>query len=375
MSPQQTPSSNGSRPPPRENPDLVGHPGAERTLLEAFRSGRLAHAWLICGRRGIGKATLAFRFARYVLARGAGEGDGGLFGDALPADEPDSLFVAPDDPLFRRVAAAGHADLLSVERTLNEKGKLRTEIIVDDVREIGSFLSLTAAEGGWRVIVVDCADEMNIHAANAVLKVLEEPPSRALMLLVSHSPGRLLPTIRSRCRRLRLEALDADTVAALVAKYRPGTPDDEAAGLARLSEGSIGRALSMAEEGGLDFFRDMVGLLETLPRLDGEALHRFADRVAKAGADEAFHTVSDLMRWWLGRLILFKAGKVVPDGGATADERALIERLSQTGSLDRWLEVWEKVTVLLARADGANLDRRQVVLNIFFSLETAVRPL
>ncbi len=364
--------SDNGWPPPRKNPDLVGHDEAERLLLEAFDSGRMAHAWLICGHRGIGKATLAFRFARFVLARGGGEA-GGLFGDSLPAATPGSLYIPPDDPVFHRVAAAGHADLLTVERTLNDKGKLRNEIIVDDVRRIGSFLSLTAAEGGWRVVVIDCADEMNVSAANAALKVLEEPPRRALLLLTSHNPGRLLATIRSRCRRLRLTSPDEATVAALIGKYRPETQPDEATQLARLCEGSIGRALALAEEGGLEFYGDLLGLLETLPELDVQSLHRFADRVAKADALEAFATLSDLLRWWLERLILFAAGEDAR--GARDGERALMERLSQTASLDRWLEVWEKVSGLLARTDGANLDRKQVVLNVFLSLETAVRPL
>ena len=376
MSPERTPpgeapSGEDGPPPPRKNPDLVGHGAAEGVLLEAFNAGRLAHAWLISGPRGIGKATLAFRFARFLLARG-----GGSAGSLFAEPPPDTLYVAPDLPMFRRAAAGAHADLLTVERGWDEKkGRLRTEIVVDDVRAVGQFLGLTAAEGGWRVVVIDSADEMNRNAANAVLKVLEEPPRRAVLLLVSHGPGRLLPTIRSRCRRLVLKPLEDDLVASLVAKYRPALAAEDVAELTRLSEGSVGRALALAADGGLELYRNLVDLLESLPGLDVAALHAFGDRVAKPGADDAFRVVGDLVRWWLGRLILFGArgGKDAGEG-MPGRERALIERLFRAGGLDRWLEVWEKTNRLLAQAEESGLDRKQVVLSVFLTLDSAVRP-
>ena len=180
-------------PVPRENPHLVGHELAAGALVEAWGSGRLAHAWLIAGPRGIGKATLAYRFARFVLAGGEGGGN-------------DGLAMAPEHPVFQRAAAGGHSDLAVIERGLGDRGRLRAEIVVDDVRKANAFLSLTAGEGGWRVVIVDAADEMNRNAANALLKRLEEPPSRVLFLLVSHAPSRMPATLRSRCRLLSLVA-------------------------------------------------------------------------------------------------------------------------------------------------------------------------
>src|SRR3954452_6878723 len=203
-------------PSPRATADLVGHAAAEAGLLKARESGRLAHGWLITGPPGIGKATLAFRFARFVLAGGAGEG--ALFG-AMPAS---SLALPADHPVFRQVAAAGHPDLLTIERLADEKsGKLKTSIAVEQVRKIADFLHLTAGAGGWRVVIVDTVDDLNANAANAMLKILEEPTRRALLLLVCNAPGGVLPTIRSRCRRLDLAPLAETEIDALLARLRP----------------------------------------------------------------------------------------------------------------------------------------------------------
>jgi DNA polymerase III subunit delta' len=365
-------------PSPRENPDLAGHENAESTLSDAFESGRMHHAWLLCGPRGIGKATLAFRFARYVLS-GGGAGEepapaaGSLFGDDLPVETGGGLFVSPQNPVFRRAASGGHADLLTVERGLNDQGKPRTVIVVDDVRGVGSFLRLTSAEGGWRVVVIDSADEMNISAANAVLKVLEEPPARALLLLVSHNPGYLLPTIRSRCRRLIVKPLGDGVVSDLLEKYRPDIAPGDAAELARLSEGSIGKALTLAGEGGLDLYRTVIGLLETLPNLNVSDLHDLGTKLARPGADAAFRTVSDLLRWWLGRLIVLAAGGNQPWMAEATAELDLMKRLAGAAPLERWLEVWEKINHLFGRVDTANLDRKQVILNVFLFLEGVAR--
>ena len=365
----------GELPSPRENPRLLGHESAEQTLRDAFDGGRLAHAWLFCGPRGVGKATLAYRFARFVLAAPA-EAAGGLFGDALPTEPPDDLHMDEDHPVFRRVASAGHADFLTIERGFDEKrGKRRTEIIVDDVRGIASFLGLTPAEGGWRVVVIDSADEMNRNAANAVLKVLEEPSPRTLLLLVSHNPGGLLPTIRSRCRRLTLKPLSEHRLAAVLNEFAPDLGETDARTLAHLAEGSVGRALTLAGEGALDLYREMIGLFEPLPEMDVPALHALAERLGRTNAEEAFRIVSGFLVWWLGRMIVFTAAPEKRTASTLPEtEKALMDRLVSAGGLDRWLEVWEKISRLLDRADEVNLDRRQVVLDSFLMVRAAARP-
>jgi len=338
-------------PAPRANPEFVGHPLAELALLRAWQSNRLHHAWLVTGPRGIGKATLAFRFARHVLA---GE-DRGLFADATG-----TLDVPRTAPVFRQVASGGHPDLLTIERTYDEKNKrMRTLIVVDHVREINWFLHLKAALGGWRVVIIDGAEDMNPSAANALLKILEEPPPRALVLMVSHSPGELPPTVRSRCRRLALAPLDVRAMRELVAHYCPDLPEADRDLLIRLAEGSIGRAIEIAAAGGLDLYRSIAGQLLQLPKLDVAALHALGDRLSHRDAPELFRLATELLEAWIGRLI-----RVAATGQGTADvidgEGRQFAELARRRSLDQWLELWEKLNRLFARAESANLDRKQV---------------
>ncbi|MFO1059289.1 MAG: DNA polymerase III subunit delta' [Dongiaceae bacterium] len=355
--------------PPRANPELIGHAAAERALADAYASGRLAHAWLIAGPRGIGKATLAFRFARWLLAGGAaGEGPG-LFGAPAPSSD---LAVPAEDPVFRLVASGGHPDLLTVERSVDEKSeRLRTEITVADVRAVGGFLRLTPAMGGWRIVVVDGADEMNRNAANALLKLLEEPPGRSLLLLVCHAPGQLLPTIRSRCRRLDLPPLGEEDLARLLAARCPALDAEDRALLVRLAEGSIGRALDLAAEGGAELQRIIGGMLAALPRSDTAALHALGDRMGRSGGEALFRTATVLLQGWLARLIRLGAAAPLPE--VAPGEAAAMRRLLAAGSLDQWLSLWEKTQRLVAQTDAVNLDRKHVWLTLLLDIEAVAR--
>ena len=354
-------------PPPWRNDRLLGHDPAEQTLLAAHGSGRLHHAWLLAGPRGIGKATLAWRFARFLLA---GQAQGGLFGSA-----PANLDVPAEAPGRALIDARSHPDLFHLRRTLNpDTGRMRAEIAVDDVRELGTFMHLTPALGQWRVAIVDAADEMNRNSANAVLKILEEPPPNAVLLMVTHAAGRLLPTIRSRCRRLSLQPLSHGIVLRLLEQYAPSVPVEERTMLARLSEGSIGRALELSGAGSLELYREMVDVLATLPDLDMPRLHGFAERFARRGeeANAAWRSLNYLFDSWLKGLARQAAvgqetAPVVPS------ERGLRARLLAAASLDRWIEAWEKVADLLSRADAVNLDRKQTVLGSFLLLQSAMR--
>lgn len=350
---------------PRANPDLLGHEAAEAELLAAHAQGRLAHAWLIGGPKGVGKATLAYRFARYVLRQGVGGGPD-LFGAA-----PASLYVAPDDPVFHRVAAGGHADLMSLEREPGDRGGLRSVIVVEQVRALGEFFALTAAEGGWRVAVIDSADEMNPAAANALLKLLEEPPPQSLVLLVAHAPSRLLPTIRSRCRRLTLRPLPEALVAEILGRHRPEIPEPDRQALARLAEGSPGRALALAEQGGLSLYAELVRLLQALPALPPLELHALSDRLARREQEAAYRTWLDLLGLWLGRLV--RAGVGLAEADAVPGEGALAARLLSHAGPARWAAAWEEIRGLASRTDAVNLDRKQMALQALLTLEKAAR--
>ncbi|MHA1571179.1 MAG: DNA polymerase III subunit delta' [Alphaproteobacteria bacterium] len=344
---------------PRQTSTLIGHDEAEAIFTRAWAGGRLAHGWLISGPAGIGKATLAWRIARY----------------ALNLARTPSLAIDPQSATFRQIAAGAHPDCRLVRRSINPKSrpaKLRGEIAVDDIRALGPFLRRTAAQGGWRVVVIDTADEMNDSAANALLKLLEEPPPQVLLLLVSHAPSRLLPTIRSRCRTLPLRPLSDSQVSQVIAPHAGASdiPAEDLATIARMAEGSPGRALALIERGGLAAYRDLLGLMATLPDLDIDRLLNLADGFASAKGEGAYRTYTELLLWWLTSLV--RAGARRTDASILPEEREIRERLL-SGGLDPWLSVWEKTRDLFARADRVNLDRKQVVLNVYFALAEAAR--
>lgn len=343
---------------------MLGHEAAETTILSAWNQGRFAHSWLISGPRGIGKATLAYRLARFVLAGG---GAGNLFG------EPDSLAIAEDDPVFRRIAGNAHTDFKVVERNYDAKrDRRRDEIVVDDVRGLVSFFSMTAAEGAWRVAIVDSADEMNRNAANALLKTLEEPPTHGLVILIAHVPGRVPATLRSRCRRLSLHPLSPDLVGQIVAQQRPDIVEDKRQALGRLANGSPGEALALADSGGLALYEEIVGLISGLPAVDMLAVHKLGDRLNRREAGDTFRTVANLLPRWLERMIYGAATGSFPPPVVSGEDE-IMARLAQTGSLERWCEVWEKVRDLLSATNAVNLDRKQVLLNVFSTLQSTSR--
>lgn len=356
-------------PEPRFNPYLVGHETAEREFLAAWEGGRLAHAWLIAGPRGIGKATLAYRMARYALSQGPGTSGNDLFG-APP--KPTSLAMSPEEPVFRRVASLGHADFRIVERPWadNKQTKRKTVIGVDEVREIGGFFAMTPAEGGWRAIIIDAADDMNVNAANAVLKVLEEPPERALLFLIAHNADRLLPTIRSRCRRLDLRPLHERQVTGLLNRYSPDLPPAAVGALAVLGDGSIGRALELADEGGVELFQALMALLADIPKLNTARLHSLADQALRG---DAFRTLTGLLSWWLARIVAAGArGTLDAVSEIVPGERTLARRLLAAATPAVWADVWDKIGGLARRTEAVNMDRKRSLMLMLWSVEQAV---
>jgi DNA polymerase-3 subunit delta' len=330
---------------PRASSALVGHEAAEHLLLDAYRSGRMPHAWLIGGPAGIGKATLAYRAARFVLAHPEPR--------LSAVQAAQSLFVDPSHPVFHRVAAEAHSDLLALFRTAGDSGKLRTVITVEQVRRTVSFFGSTAGEGGWRVCIVDAADHLSAEAANALLKVIEEPPARSLFFLISAAPGRLFATIRSRCRRLNLRPLDASQVAEVVGEAAGRAADDaDLRAAVESAGGSPGRALALLEGKTLALRGRVLGLLAQLPGLDPTGMHALGEEMA--GTDPAplvmfMDTVAD----WLSA--------------------RLKEPMSELGRLARVAEVWEKVHRAARDVETYNLERKPLVFSVFGWLAEATR--
>jgi DNA polymerase-3 subunit delta' len=333
---------------PRETTELFGHRHAETAMLNAYRSGRIPHAWLIGGAIGIGKATLAYRMARFVLAHGNP--------NAPEVPRADTLWVDPSDPVARHVAAGAHGGLLTLERTLNDKGVMRTVITVDETRETISFFGSTAAVGGWRVCIVDTVDELNPNAANALLKILEEPPQQSLFFLVSHAPARVLPTILSRCRKLLLRPLATDDVIRAAAQAADIAADDPVlAEAAEAAEGSVARALTLLGGDALKLHQRTAGLLATLPRVDPRELHALGDALGGSDRVALAAFIDSVDRWVSDRLRV--------DG---ADANANLPRLA------RLAEVWEKINSAARDTEAYNLERKPLVFSVFGLLAEAV---
>jgi len=354
-------------PPPRETALLVGHGAAEQNFLTAYRSGRIPHAWLIGGEAGIGKATLAYRMARFVLAHPD---------SSHPAvTAAASLALDPAHPTARRVAGNAHSDLLVLERTEGENGKMRTVITVDQVRRLVTFFGSTAGEGGWRVCIVDSADELKYpEGSNALLKMLEEPPARALFLLVSHAPGRLLPTMRSRCRRLALKPLAPDEVArAATAVLGPGAEAAHIKQAAEAAGGSVARALSLAGGPRLELRQRVARMLDALPAADAAALHAVGDQLDR-GDRGLFAVFVDAVRDWLSARLDRDAAGLRVHAADGADGNGAIERARRAAALARLArtaDLWDRLNRQAREAETYNLDRKPVVFAIFGLLAEA----
>jgi DNA polymerase-3 subunit delta' len=315
---------------PRETHRLIGQDEALARAARAIRSGKPPQAWLITGPPGIGKATFAYRVARYLLAFGA------------TADGPADLSVPENNAASIQVSSASHPGMLVLKRGLNDAGKLMTVLSVDEIRKLGGFFGMTSGAGGWRVAIVDTADDMNDAAANALLKLLEEPPSRAMLLLIANVPGRLLPTIRSRCQRLNLRPLDEALIESELAKLVPDLKQKDRASIARLSGGSIGLALQLAGGEGVSLAGEADALIEHAVAPDFPALLSFADKLNRMtdGLDNFGAFLSQALM-----------------------DRIRARALKNPARLDRWIEAWEKLERNFARTSGLHLDPRQTLLS------------
>ena len=337
----------GEAPHPRDTMGLVGQAPAEASLLESYRTGRLAQAWLIGGREGIGKATLAWRMTKFLL----GNPD-----PRLPSvQRATDLSVDPDSPAVRRVHSLSHGDVGLLRRSWNEKTKKHfTEIRIDDVRDVLDLFRQASGEGGWRVAIVDCAEDLNRSSANALLKMIEEPPPRSLFLIVAHKPAQVLPTIRSRCRRLLLEPLTDAEVAEAVRGTGAvtGQQTSEIAAAAAKAGGSVREALRLLDGGGLELTRRLEGLFSRLPDVDWTSVHTLADNVAARDKTSEYEALLNGVYDWLD---------------------ACVQAGGPPRRLAPFAEVWEKTAAAARETEALNLDRRPLILSIFADLSSAAR--
>jgi DNA polymerase-3 subunit delta' len=347
---------------PREVESLYGHDAAVAEFTHSLGSGRLHHAWLIVGPEGVGKATLAYRLARAVLAHG---------------DEGAAhVSISVDDPVFRKVAGLAHPNLLLIRRSWNDKTKRYSQWIgVEEVRRLRNFLGHSAGESGWRVVIVDRADDLNQNAANALLKALEEPPPRTLFLLVATAEGRIPVTIRSRCRVRRVAALGAkeleEAVQAALARDEREVDAETLRTALELSQGSVRRALELATGEGIALHREILATFAKLPELDGAAAHRLAERLGGFGSDgERLELFLSLLLGLMERLIRTAA---TGDGAVGEEEEKLARSLLDRERLPQWVETWEAIGLAKVDAASLNLDRSLLVLETLYRLQQVTR--
>ena len=350
-------------PHPRETAAVFGHEAAEQMMADALQSRTLHHAWLITGAEGIGKATFAYRVARAALAR---PDERGLFGGGLDVD--------PTTAAHRQVSSLSHPGLVVIRRAYDQKAKrFSASISVDEVRRLKAFLALSAEEGGRRVVIVDSADEMNLNAANALLKSLEEPPPRTIFLIVSSSPGRLLATIRSRCRTLPLAPLASRdlkraSLAALVSAGKSEIPEAAFAALETLATGSVRRLLALQDGGGIALQAKIDKLFASLPAGDARAAHALSDELAPAAQEQKFALFYELFLASLQRLV-----KAEATGQGAKPDLATAARVIGPARLATFAGLWETLARDKADALALNLDRKSLILAAISRLEAASR--
>lgn len=321
-------------------PVIVGHAEALRQIAEAFASARMHHAWMISGIEGIGKTTLAYHIAHHALSGGSNQAGN----------------IDLNHRVAKLITAEAHPDMLVVRRAADEKtGELRSVIVVEDALKIASFLHKTSTHGGWRVVIIDEAHHLNRFGMNAILKILEEPPPRTLILITVTTPGVLLPTIRSRCRILQLSPLNSECMLKLLMRHKPDLKEHDVTQLIELSGGSIGFALKIIQTETLPLYSEMLDIIKNIPKFDVSRLHKLAEQVGKKSDADSFDVLTTLLAEHLRRL---------------AYQQALAD--TKAGYLDRKIQLWDKVRATLALADTGSLDRKVAFINAITDIKASL---
>ena len=351
-------------PHPRETGAIFGHVEAQAAFQQAFTSGRLHHAWMLTGPKGVGKATLAWRLSRFLLA--TPNDDGGMFA----APPPETLDIPPENPISRRLLQLAEPRHFLLRRGPNDKETARSQVItVDEVRKMKSFFALSAADGGRRTAIIDAVDEMNSNAANALLKLLEEPPANVTLFLISHQPARLLPTIRSRCRELRLSPLGPQDLADALTQAGGDIDPKDRTALAELSGGSVGEAFRLTNLDGLKYYTALTRLFGTLPRLDRPQALALADLASARGATEIFDLLVTLIDVFLARLARTGATGQTPPEAAAQESQLLLRLAPHPHAARAWAELAQTLSARARRGKAVNLDPAALLMDILLKID------
>ena len=359
---------------PKNNPILVGQGHAERQFLSDFASGRLHHTWLITGPKGIGKATLAYRVARFILSKSASKSQSeiSLFDQKSDLDAENQeensrakLYVPPESLIFNSISLGTNPDFLSLERVVDPKSKKFSNNIPignmnnpekSSARFLTNFLRKTVSNGGYRVAIIDAADDLREDAQNALLKTIENPPSYSLLLLVSHNPARLLPTIRSRCRLLRLFPLSKKNIGEVINFFNIGLDNNDLDSLYRISNGSVGNLIDIADSSGIEVFRLTNDIFSDPISLNIQVLEELLSLVVKDRTGKAFQTVHILLSHWLA-------------------EKAKVEAVGAVHNIrrDQWVSQWQEMNHLFRQTENVNLDKKQTIFTTFMKISSLCR--
>jgi len=354
---------------PSEALAVIGHQNAEDSFVDAINKGRLHHAWMITGPKGIGKATFAWRIAKYLLCSPIKEEGASLFSDTPGVIE--TLDIDPHHPVLRRIQAGSEGRLSIVRRPFDAKRKLfKAQITIEEIRKLKSFFALSAADGGRRVVIIDAADDMNVNAANALLKVLEEPPQHTILLLISHQPSRLLPTIRSRCRTLRLGALSQVDIDAILATQELEIDAAEMGALSTLSAGSAGEAMRLAQHNGPAVYHQILGLIAQAPKIDRPSAIKFSEQYTARTNSEDLDILGLMFDRVLSRLTVFGATGNTPAELVHSGEVEIFSKLCPTPqSAQDWAELCQELSNRFQHGRTVNLDPVALVLDMIFKIE------
>ena len=349
-------------PHPREVTDIVGHQNELQQLINAWQSRRMHHAWILCGKSGIGKATCAYHLARIILSYDM------RIGSAPPIKPPEEA-----SQTNRQILALSHPNLLLIRRPWKD-GKFKTVITVDEVRRLKGFINMTAEEGRWRVVIIDRANEMNISAANALLKSLEEPPANCVFFLITESVGRMPATIQSRCRRLDFAPLNNNDLRRAVQNSytQSGLGEFEKSKLdilSQISGGSVRQTLELAQGKGLENYEKLIKIFKSLPKIDYSEVHDLAEKLSGAAALPEFEMFYSLFSDFLRRIIRVGAGS----GEAPEAEIHIALKFVTKDTLAQWAELWETVAQARTEALGLNLDRKNFLIETFHKVEQTAK--